>query len=141
MDDRVTDGLRFECTACGQCCRRRGPYAYVYVNDVEVGRLAEHLGVSAGRFRSLYTFIDEDGWTQLKMHGDACVFLDRQGRCSVYEARPTQCSTFPFWREFVGKRGWKGGVDKHCEGIGRGRVWSREQAEALIMEKERADQE
>ena len=30
-----------------------------------------------------------------------CIFFDREkGGCSVYEARPKQCRTFPFWDYF-----------------------------------------
>lgn len=36
-------------------------------------------------------------------HGFDCIFLDRSvaGRatCQLYEARPTQCRTWPFWPE------------------------------------------
>jgi Fe-S-cluster containining protein len=42
------------------------------------------------------------------MGEDACAFLDG-ARCTVYEARPTQCRTFPFWKENLRRRGsWEG---------------------------------
>jgi len=32
----------------------------------------------------------------------ACTFLDTEnGHCTVYELRPTQCRTFPFWEHFL----------------------------------------
>ena len=43
--------LRFECTECGECCRQRGRYAYVYVNEEECGELAAHLGLELAAFK------------------------------------------------------------------------------------------
>ena len=41
---------------------------------------------------------DNQVWIQLKNDptGTACVFLNDQ-KCRIYEARPVQCSTYPFW--------------------------------------------
>jgi len=33
-----------------------------------------------------------------------CVFLDAFGKCSIYEVRPVQCSTYPFWPSLVDRR-------------------------------------
>jgi Fe-S-cluster containining protein len=31
----------------------------------------------------------------------ACIFFDEKNNgCSIYEARPNQCKTFPFWEQF-----------------------------------------
>ena len=36
-----------------------------------------------------------------------CIFYDRQRGCTVYEDRPRQCRTWPFWRPLlkIGKAG------------------------------------
>ncbi len=118
---RRFEGLRFECTQCGQCCRRRGPYAHVYITEDELEALAAHLGDDVAAVRQRYTFRDEFGYRQLRFQADACVFLDTAtGRCRVYEARPLQCRTFPFWPELIGRRGWKREARRICEGVGRG---------------------
>ena len=132
--------LRFECTECGQCCRQRGVYAYVYVNEEECERLASHLGLTPAAFNKKHTFIDEDGWRQLSMDDQDCRFLDPEGRCTVYEARPVQCRTFPFWRELVGRSGFKAEAGRICEGVGRGRRYGEAEAETLMAAKERADE-
>lgn len=135
-------GLRFECTACGRCCTNHGEYAYVYVNPDEVDALARLLELPPAEFRRRYTFVDEDGWRQLRTRDEACVFLDREtGRCGVYHARPTQCRTFPFWREFVRDGAWTPEVRAMCEGIGRGPEHSPEYAEARMREFEASDEE
>lgn len=54
-----------------------------------------------------------------------CVFW-RDG-CTVYEARPDQCRTFPFWSEnLANPRAWENIVET-CPGTGTGRLYSHEQ--------------
>lgn len=134
--------LRFECTQCGKCCTRHDEYAHVYLNRDEVAALARHLGLSVSEFRRRHTFRDEYGWTQLEFSGDHCVFLDPgTGHCGVYEARPTQCRTFPFWRDHVIDGNWSAEVAAMCEGIGRGRLYSIEEAEVRIAEMEASEED
>ena len=52
-----------------------------------------------------------------------CMFWENGG-CSVYEARPLQCRSFPFWSALVSSEEW----DLHaqqCPGIGKGSLHSR----------------
>jgi Fe-S-cluster containining protein len=133
--------LRFECTECGHCCRVRGPYAHVYLDEDELAGLARLRGLSKQEFRWRYTTVDELGWTELVFKENHCVFLDdASGRCTVYEARPTQCRTFPFWRNFVHEGDWTPEVAELCEGIGRGEPRDPEEAEALMRAQEIADE-
>ena len=46
------DGLTFTCTQCGNCCT--GPTGYVWISDVEIDRLAEHLKLSRERVLATY---------------------------------------------------------------------------------------
>ncbi len=48
--------------------------------------------------------VDEDiggegteSWMCLKRTNGACIFLTPSGSCSIYDVRPVQCSTYPFW--------------------------------------------
>ena len=134
-------GLRFECTKCGHCCTNRGEYAHVYVSDEEVDDLAACLDVIRGQFKRRYTFVDEYGWRQLRFTNDRCVFLDDAGRCGVYGARPVQCRTFPFWRELVKDGQWTAEARSLCEGVGRGRLYSIEEAEVLMHVFEESDED
>jgi len=136
------EGLRFECTECGHCCRVRGAYAHVYLNEDEIAAFARHFKLTKKQFRWRYTVQDELGWTELVFHEDRCIFLDNDsGRCGVYEVRPTQCRTFPFWRQFVRDGSWTDEVKAHCEGIGRGQPWPFEQVEDIMKKQDRADDE
>lgn len=60
----------------------------------------------------------EDGKLALKNNetDTACIFLENK-KCSVYEARPTQCRTFPFWPHQVHSPSDWAQAARECEGI------------------------
>jgi uncharacterized protein len=135
------NGLRFECTQCGQCCTARGEYAHVYLNPEEARELADELGLPLREFRRRYTFKDEYGYTQLRFDDSTCVFLERgTNRCTVYASRPTQCRTFPFWRDLVADGRWTEDARSLCEGVGRGATHRPEDVEVRMREMELADE-
>lgn len=137
--------LRFKCTQCGKCCTLREEYGHVYLSRTEQEALAKLHEITLRSFRRRFTFTDEYGWTQLKAggeRGEHCIFLDTETQgCNVYEARPVQCRTFPFWREFVKKDGWSDEVREMCEGTGQGRLYSIEEAEQRMLEMEQSGEE
>ncbi|KAF4137788.1 putative zinc- or iron-chelating domain [Phytophthora infestans] len=115
--------LRFRCTSCGKCCTGRG--GRVRVNDREVEELAAATDSSPSEFNRKFTRVveeDVDGQkrTQLVLQqtpdDKQCIFL-QGSKCSVYQARPTQCRTFPWWpRHLVSDYDWQLAA-KDCEGI------------------------
>ncbi len=113
------DGLRFECTRCGNCCRTQGDHAYVYVMPPEVTVLADRLGLSEGDFTDLYC-VEDEGWLVLRMDLPHCPFLTGENACEVHSARPRQCRTWPFWEENLSSElAWKAAA-LICPGIGTG---------------------
>jgi len=129
-------GLRFECTGCGECCRaRHGKPSWVYVTIGERRRLAKHLKLSTSAFTRRYCE-KAHGFFHLRNPTSDCVFLDGS-RCTVYAARPGQCRTYPFWRENMHRKVWNLEVKRDCEGVGRGRVWTKAEIE-LWLEDERS---
>ncbi len=115
-----TSGLRFECSQCGRCCTARNGYGYVYLSRSDRAQLADHLGQRLSDFTRHYCS-RSDGLWHLKHPERDCQFL-ANGACTVYEARPVQCRTWPFWPENMSARAWKGEVARECVGVGRGRV-------------------
>lgn len=73
------------------------------------------------------------GWFHLKDSKEDCVFL-RGKRCGVYEARPTQCRTWPFWPDHMNARAWKREVVSLCPGVGKGRYYSGKEIAAIVRE-------
>jgi len=127
------EGIRFECQDCGRCCLSRGGYGYVYLTAEDRKRLATHLEMTTREFTIRYTD-RTDGLLHLKDPDRDCVFLE-ENRCSVYEARPRQCRSWPFWPENMKKKVWEREIASFCPGIGRGRLYTKEEIERIIKEQ------
>lgn len=92
------------CSSCeGNCCI--GESGYIWINNDEIKILAQHLNVTPEVLRENY--LEKIGYkysikeVQLSANNYACTFFDlKKKQCSVYEARPIQCRTFPFWEYF-----------------------------------------
>jgi len=123
-------GLRFECQGSGKCCLSRGPYGYVFVNRADRRRLAGHLGLLTRVFTRRYCD-RTDGDYHLKHPELDCCFLEER-RCGVYEARPEQCRTWPFWPENMDPGVWREEIATYCSGVGKGRLYDAEEIEALL---------
>jgi len=130
------NGLRFECTGCGNCCKSRGEYSTVYLMQADVDAMAAELGMTDKVF--LETHCEGDrGWTVLRSSSDQCRFLAADNTCEVYEARPMQCRTWPFWVENLTDRAiWEGPLSKDCPGIGQGTLHSVEEIQATVRRTE-----
>ncbi len=129
-------GLCFTCQpGCGRCCTNHDDYAQVYLEGDDLPRLAAHFELSDEAFRRHYTALD-DGFVVLAAEAPDCPFLDGD-RCTVYEARPTQCRTFPFWPEHLTSRGAWEAVAHFCPGIDRGERHPLAMIEQLAAERER----
>jgi Fe-S-cluster containining protein len=85
---------RFKCTGCGECCRWGGS---VLLNDTDIARLAIHLDLTEEEFIEKQTRIapNRRQLALLDQSDGSCAFL-KGDRCSVYEARPLQCRSFPY---------------------------------------------
>jgi len=122
-------GLRFECTQCGNCCT--GPPGYVWFNADEATRIARRLGLSVEQFLKQYTHRAggrpslNEVWNA-DVRGYDCVFLNRDERgralCTIYDVRPTQCRTWPFWPENLrSQRAWRR-ASRDCPGMDQGQL-------------------
>ncbi len=126
------EGLRFECTQCGNCCSG-GPGAVWFTPD-EAVVMARAVGVTLEVFMDRYTrrMGGRRSLKELVRDGKHdCVFLDRDSRpgkaiCQLYKARPTQCRTWPWWPENVeSPEAWEGTKKRTpCPGMGNGPVHS-----------------
>ena len=124
-DEWYADGLRFSCTQCGNCCT--GPPGYVFFTDDEAEAMATRLELTVGEFRKKHAHKAYGEWSlnETKTEfGYDCIFLvrDEEGKagCSIYEDRPKQCRTWPFWPENLrSQRNWLT-VAKNCPGVADG---------------------
>lgn len=114
------DGVRFQCQGSGKCCVSHGEFGYVYLTLEDRRRMAKVLGMSTSAFTRVHCLMT-DGVYHLKDDGGDCRFLKNK-RCTVYEGRPVQCRTWPFWPEVMSAKAWAKEVQNFCPGVGKGRV-------------------
>ncbi len=120
------NGLQFECTQCGDCCT--GAPGYVWVNSEEIAALAKHVGLNVDDFEK--KFVRKIGVRKslIEFENGDCVFFDGEARkCTVYDARPRQCKTWPFWDSNINSpKAWKR-TCQICPGSGQGKLYSVEE--------------
>lgn len=105
------------CEKCGgKCCI--GESGNIFASKEELEALRKYLNLESKEFAEKYlrkvgfkmSFKEvefEDGF--------ACIFFDTQKRnCSIYDFRPKQCRTFPFWEYF---KTHQKELEKECIGI------------------------
>ena len=91
------------CSGCGgRCCRGLG--GYVWLSKEELKQLAGARKMEIPVFVKQYVR-QVEGKLSLRervINGEhLCCFFDHiAARCMVYENRPKQCQTFPFWDKF-----------------------------------------
>ncbi|MDP6541719.1 MAG: YkgJ family cysteine cluster protein, partial [Phycisphaerales bacterium] len=103
MNEWYEEGLCFECQQSGNCCT--GPPGSVWFDDGEGRAMAKQCGGTVEDFYAQFARKLGNRWS-LKEHvvdgKHDCVFLDRtsdRSSCKLYNARPLQCRTWPFWKE------------------------------------------
>lgn len=110
--DAVSDGKRYglndmvkagcnDCKGCSACCRGMGNS--IVLDPLDVYRLETGLGMDfSGLLSGAAELGVEDGviLPHLKMAGEkeSCVFLNKEGRCSIHAHRPGFCRIFPLGR-------------------------------------------
>ena len=129
----LKDGIRFECQGSGKCCTSRGSHGFVYLSLKDRKRFANFFAMTTREFTRVHC-AKTDGWFHLNESEGDCKFL--QGtRCAVYEARPMQCRTWPFWPEHMNTRAWRKDVVGFCPGVGKGRLYSSEEIRKIVREE------
>ncbi len=109
------NGLAFSCTECGQCCT--GAPGYVWVSDEEIETMAAHLNLEVNQFSMRYLRRINGKLALVEMSKTYdCVFL-KERKCSIYQVRPKQCRTFPWWpQNLKSEQDWVEAAN-YCEGI------------------------
>lgn len=123
------DGLRFKCTQCGDCCT--GAPGYVWVNKAEIAAIAKTVGEDdIDKFEDLYVRKIGIRKSLKEFPNGDCVFFDTEERkCTVYESRPRQCRTWPFWESNLrSPEAWEATCE-FCPGSGKGKLYQIDKIE------------
>jgi uncharacterized protein len=116
------DGLKFKCTGCGDCCT--GAPGYVWVNQQEINALAERLDMESAAFEKKYVRKIGVRRSLVEYKNGDCVFFDGKTRkCTVYEQRPRQCRTWPFWNSNLRSPETWAETCESCPGSGKGKLY------------------
>jgi len=110
-----SDGLKFKCTGCGGCCT--GSPGYVFLSNSDLEKLSNHFKLELNQFQQKYTRYVDGQYALLDRPGsEDCIYL-QDNKCTVYDARPIQCKTFPWWiHNLRGPKDWEEAASR-CEGI------------------------
>jgi Fe-S-cluster containining protein len=104
----------------------------VWVNKEEIAALARLVGIDdVDRFEHLYVRSVGLRKSLVEFPNGDCVFFDGEARkCTVYDARPRQCRTWPFWDSNLrSEKDWQHTCEV-CPGSGKGKLYSIEHIEA-----------
>ncbi len=115
------DGLRFQCTQCGDCCT--GAPGFVWVNEEEIAVLAAKMKLDVATFEAKFVRQVGSRKSLTEFSNGDCVFFDGDTRkCTVYDSRPRQCRTWPFWESNVrSPQAWAHTCEV-CPGSGTGNI-------------------
>jgi len=80
---------RIDCCACANCCSVISPQ----LSHNDIRRLAQHLSIDKTQLIREYLRLSKQR-SRYEFQHTPCRFL-HDGRCSVYEARPDDCRSFP----------------------------------------------
>ena len=123
------DGLKFKCSGCGDCCT--GAPGFVWVNAAEVEALAGRLELTVEEFEDQYTRRIGARRSLKEFSNGDCVFFDnKQRHCEVYEQRPRQCRTWPFWDSNLKTPEDWARTCQECPGSGQGRLYQLDEIES-----------
>ncbi len=116
-------GLHFSCKQCSGCCRHDP--GFVYLSKTDLSNLCSFFNISKNDFIATYCRVVPyyDGSEVIclqEKHNYDCIFWD--GGCTVYGARPIQCSTYPFWTFILESENTWNKESTSCPGINTGNL-------------------
>jgi uncharacterized protein len=114
------DGLRFTCTRCGKCCT--GEPGFVWVNDEEIQAIAERLELPLDEVLGRFTRTVNGKRTLREKLNNDCVFYESDQGCTLYDLRPRQCRTWPFWESNLKSQETWEKAESLCPGSGEGEL-------------------
>ena len=128
-----SSGLKFSCKRCSACCRYDAGFVFLSENDLN--KLTAAFQIEKNKFLSVYCRWVRD-WNgdevlSLKEKSNKDCVLWNSG-CTVYDDRPLQCVTFPFWNSILAsKENWEAAASG-CPGMNAGQLHSKKTSEQNI---------
>ena len=81
----------YDCCKCNNCCKLYD----IRLEQKDIATISEYLGQTEDDFIEKYLMPDKDEADCLIFKDKPCSFLGADGKCRIYESRPTVCREFP----------------------------------------------
>lgn len=137
--------MKFKCQRSGKCCTAPEGM-FVFLTKADIYRIEDATGLNPWEISTLKSFdstrfSDMPGtYYVLNMEESGrCLFL-KEGSCSINDAKPTQCRTWPFWPELVREPKRMKVASDFCDGIGKGEEIPYAKVLFSVREQEDADE-
>ncbi|MBW2977936.1 YkgJ family cysteine cluster protein [Candidatus Woesearchaeota archaeon] len=90
--------FKFKCQQCALCCK--GSQIILYPFDIM--SLCKELNIKTSEFLKKYAYLqlDKNNILRCVLKNKPICMFNKENKCSVYEARPVRCKTFPVGRIF-----------------------------------------
>ncbi|GHV16682.1 zinc/iron-chelating domain-containing protein [Spirochaetia bacterium] len=106
----------------------------MFLSKRDTGLLAAEFDLTPDEFVKVYCrWVPSEGAPRLSLKEKSnydCIFWD--SGCSVYEKRPIQCITFPFWASNLRSAAAWDGAAQYCPGMGKGELHPAEYIESCV---------
>jgi len=130
------DGLKFSCKRCSSCCRYDS--GFVFLSQKDVNKLSSTLKIDVNGLINVYcrwvTGINGEQVLSLKeKSNNDCILWD--SGCTVYQSRPIQCVTFPFWESIIASKQCWEIASSGCPGINSGELHTKEEIDKICASR------
>ncbi len=107
--------FNWTCTGCGKCCNGPG---VVYFTKTDLENIKKLLELDSAEWAKLRQRLVQKKTNGLFVHDTvgACIFL-KDSSCTIYEARPLQCRTYPFWTSCFEDAPAHRALREYCPGV------------------------
>ncbi|MBN8537529.1 MAG: YkgJ family cysteine cluster protein [Deltaproteobacteria bacterium] len=136
----LAEGVQFECQGSGKCCTSHGEFGFVFLTLEDRRKIARNLKLTTSAFTKKYCTSKNGFWHLIEdPKNPDCMFLKKK-RCQIYEARPTQCRTWPFWPELMNPKSWAKEVVAFCPGVGKGKTVGFDKIQSQMKEQKQSEE-
>ncbi len=129
----VNQPVRFQCSGCGDCCSGDPDTHFIELLAGEAERIREYLQLSKTVFQRDHIVSIADIGKGIRINEQGrCSLLGADNRCQVYQVRPLQCRSYPFWPEIMHSLDTWRAEANHCEGIHQGEAITPQHIESQL---------
>ena len=130
------NGLRFKCKRCSNCCRLSPGYVFLSENDIK--DLLAALKIERAKLLDKYCrIVNINSFLRISLKEKEnydCIFW-KQGYCAVYNKRPLQCRSYPFWSSILSSKKLWLSQKESCPGIDNGSIHPRQKIEYWLKKR------